>query len=296
MVACSQNGILEAATQEVSPPNSLSPKAQKPALPLNAAATLAELPSTLGVNKQFGNTSMEELLQGLYQDANADSQGVASAARNGIGNNNSGAAVAVAAGGVVGSPARAPAAVAPVSAGMQAARTISEAAWSLATANSAQQFGGNALEVASPNANMNANVVGALISKILPGQVQKQVAAQLAAAAAAAQAASQAQDQPKGRDIRAIQRQAKEKKANRSSSANKEAKAEEAAVAEEYPQDSYSAKKKRRMVKNRESAARSRQRKQEQLDTLEKKVSGLLAENQELRNRIRELESNQSRE
>lgn len=284
MVACSQNGLLEAAAQEVSPPNSLSPTAQKPALPMNAATTLAELPSTLGVNKQFGNTSMEEILQGLYQDANADSQGVA---RNGV------AAAAAVGGGVgVGSPARAPAIV-PVSAGMQAARTISEAAWSLATASSAQQFGGNVNTLDGAQVNTNASAamsVGALISKILPGQVQKQVAAQLAAAAAAA--AQQAQ--PKGRDIRAIQRLAKEKKANRSSS--KEAKAEEAVVIEEYPQDSYSAKKKRRMVKNRESAARSRQRKQEQLDTLEKKVSALLAENQELRNRLQEFETKQSRE
>lgn len=272
MVACSQNGLMGAAAQEASPTNSLSPtKVQKPALPLNA--TLNEMPGTLAVNKPFGNTGMEELLHGLYQDAHANSQ----AARGGS---------------PVSLPVSLPVPVV-VTAGQPALQLQQQ---QLSSNNLPQVASTERLDQAAAAAMATPMSMGDLLSKILPGQVQKQVAAQLAAAAAAASSQAQLHDQrPKGRDIRAIQRKAKEKKANRANMvAAGGAKVEqEDPITEEYPQDSYIAKKRKRMAKNRESAARSRQRKQEQLDKLEKDISVLLQENQELRNRIHELEANQ---
>jgi len=97
----------------------------------------------------------------------------------------------------------------------------------------------------------------------------------------------QQQSQPKGtRDIRTIQRHAKERRANRSIAKE--------IITEDYPHDSEISKKRRRMVKNRESAARSRQRKQEHVERLEKKVAALQKENCELRQRVETLEEDRS--
>lgn len=80
------------------------------------------------------------------------------------------------------------------------------------------------------------------------------------------------------KNVRAMQRIAREKQTKRT------------AVVFEECLDTETAKRRRRMVKNRESAARSRQKKQNQLEGLEKQVKSLTSENRVLRMRISELE------
>jgi len=85
---------------------------------------------------------------------------------------------------------------------------------------------------------------------------------------------------PVKRDIRAIQRIARLKQSRRSGE-----------ILAEECLDGEAAKRRRRMVKNRESAARSRHRKQAHIESLEKKAAELEEENAELKRRIEALEA-----
>jgi len=142
-------------------------------------------------------------------------------------------------------------------------------------------------EIASSRALLGMTV-GDIVSRIPVQAVTQLVAAQAHQQQQQIIQQQQQQPQSKGtRDIRAIQRHAKERKSNRSIAKE--------IITEDYPHDSEIAKKRRRMVKNRESAARSRQRKQEHVERLEKKVAALQKENCELRQRVETLEEDRSR-
>mmetsp|Transcript_15667 Transcript_15667/g.39950 ORF Transcript_15667/g.39950 Transcript_15667/m.39950 type:complete len:110 (-) Transcript_15667:281-610(-) len=85
------------------------------------------------------------------------------------------------------------------------------------------------------------------------------------------------------RNVRAMQRAAKDRRKRNG--------ALEAGSSLDGTEDNDVVKRQKRMVKNRESAARSRQRKQQYTEELEKQVAALKQENEALKKTVAELKS-----